>query len=102
MVLEAKLFIQELWTHKFNWDQKVPNEYLRKWKHLCEDLMSVPKYNIPRCVGMKTIENDPVKYKLLCFCDAFAQVYAVVIYLHQSSAGEYKVDCIFSKTRLTS
>ena len=99
-VLEAKLFIQELWTCKFDWDTELPNKYLRRWKQLRDDLMSISTYNIPRYVGRKLMESDPIEYRLVCFCDASAQAYAAVIYLHQSSAGECKVDCIFSKTRL--
>ena len=99
-VLEAKLFIQELWTCKFDWDTELPSEYLSRWQHLWDILTTISMYNIPRHVGMKITESEPIEYRLLCFCDASAKAYAAVIYLHQSSAGECKVDCIFSKTRL--
>ena len=37
---------------------------------------------------------------LICFCDASIKAYATAIYLYHPSQGNYKVDLIFSKTRL--
>ena len=43
-VLEAKVFIQELWTDRLEWDVKLPEEKLNKWSHICEHLRAISMY----------------------------------------------------------
>ena len=98
-ILEAKLFIQELWIDKLQWDIELSKEKLSKWNHICEDLESISMHHIPRYLGIKS-SNHHVTYSLVCFCDASAKAYAATVYLHQDSSGNCKADLIFSKTRL--
>ena len=98
-ILEAKLFIQELWIDKLQWDIELSKEKLSKWNHICENLESISTYHIPRYLGIKS-SNHHVTYSLVCFCDASAKAYAATVYLHQDSSGNCKADLIFSKTRL--
>ena len=98
-ILEAKLFIQELWIDKLQWDVELPKEKLSKWSHICEDLRAISMHHIPRYLGIKPSDHHVV-YSLVCFCDASAKAYAAIIYLHQASSDDCKADLIFSKTRL--
>ena len=84
---------------KLEWDVELPKEKLSKWIHICEDLKAISGYHIPRYLGIKPSNHNTV-YNLVCFCDASAKAYATTIYLHQASSGDYKVDLMFSKTRL--
>ena len=69
-ISEAKLFIQELWIDKLQWDVELPKEKLSKWSHICEDLRAISLHHIPRYLGIQSSDHQVV-YSLVCFCDAF-------------------------------
>ena len=75
------------------------DEYLTEWKDISEQLERISSYHIPRYFGINE-KSEPVQYCLVCFCDASAVAYAIVVYLHQSAGDTYKTDLVFSKTRL--
>ena len=100
-VLQAKLFIQELWVDKLDWDTEFQMERVNKWNEICKNLKDISSYCLPRYLGIVTSDTQSVEYNLVCFCDASKGAYAVTVYLHQMSLGEGKADLIFSKTRLS-
>ena len=59
-ILEAKLFIQELWIDKLEWDLELPKEKLSKWNHICENLRAISLYHIPRYIGVKSSSHHVV------------------------------------------
>ena len=99
-ILLAKLFLQELWAEKVEWDAKLQLERLNRWKQICEYLKMISSYSLPRYLGLTTTDNQPVDYTLICFCDASTKAYALTIYLHQVSGNKGKADLLLSKTRL--
>ena len=98
-VLMAKLFIQELWKDKWEWDTSFNEEKVKRWKLISEGLECIPQQVIPRNIKLL---DDSVIYTLLCFSDASSKAYTTVIYLHQASKSSTRVDLIFSKTWLAS
>ena len=98
-VLMAKLFIQELWKEKWEWDTNFNEEKLQKWNLILDSLECIPQQMITRNI---TLSDDPIEYTLLCFSDSSSKAYVTVIYLHQISKSSTRVDLIFSKTRLAS
>ena len=100
-ILEAKVFMKELWTKEYEWDSKLDDKQLQEWSRISENLKEIPLHNLPRYIGINTETKDEmIENSLLCFCDASAKAYATAIYLHQSFANRFKGDLIFSKTRL--
>lgn len=98
-ILMAKLFIQELWKEKWEWDVRLDTDKLQKWNSILEALEYIPRQTLARSIRLL---GDDVEYTLVCFSDASSKAYAAVIYLHQSSRSLTRVDMIFSKTRLAS
>jgi len=98
-VLMAKLFIQELWKEKWEWDTNLNDEKLHKWHLILGSLECISQHAITRNIRLS---DDSIECALLCFCDASAKAYAAVIYIYQVSNTSVKVDLIFSKTRLAS
>ena len=87
--LRGKLFLQDLWASKKEWDEKLDEEMLRKWMNLQKEMECISMVTVPRFIGNSSCQ-------LLCFCDASTKAYASVIYL-SSDAG---VDLLFSKARV--
>ena len=98
-VLMAKLFIQELWKEKCEWDTTLSEEKLQKWELILESLECIPQHVVTKNI---ILPEESVEFTLLCFSDASSKAYAAVIYLCQASKTSTKVDLIFSKTRLAS
>ena len=100
-ILEAKVFIRELWAHKCNWDDQIDDKQQQEWLRISRNLESIPQHQISRCIGIREEKNSGnVEYSLICFCDASVKAYATAIYLRQSTLNSYKTDLIFAKTRL--
>ena len=95
IVLEAKLFMKELWIERCDWDYKLDDKQLVEWLRVCKHLEGIPTYQIPRHIGIGNEKS--IEYGLICFCDASSKAYATAIYLHQSLNGTYKADLIFPK-----
>ena len=79
-VLMAKLFIQQLWKEKWEWDTILNKEKLQMWALIQESLECIPQHTIARNIALP---DNSVEYTLLCFSDASAKAYAAVIYLYQ-------------------
>ena len=87
--LQGKLFLQDLWASKKEWDEKLDEVMLHKWMKLQKEMECISMVTIPRFIGKTNCQ-------LLCFCDASTKAYASVIYL-SSDAG---VNLLFSKARV--
>jgi len=78
-VLITKLFIQELWKEKWEWDTNINDE---KWHLILGSLECISQHAISRNIRLS---DDSIECTLLCFCDASAKAYAAVIYICISS-----------------
>lgn len=62
-------------------------------------MRELPSCCFPRHIGLT--QDGKLEYQLLVFCDASKNAYAAAVYLRQEIHEKgYKVDLIFSKTRL--
>ena len=64
-ILLAKLFLQELWADKVEWDTKLQLERQNRWKQICEYLKTISSYFLPRYLGLTTTDNQSVEYTLV-------------------------------------
>ena len=87
--LKGKLFLQDLWASKKEWDEKLDEEMLHKSIKIQNEIELISMVTIPRFIGNSNCQ-------LLCFCDASTKAYASVIYL-SSNAG---VNLLFTKSRV--
>ena len=81
-ILLAKLFLQELWAEKVEWDAELQLERLNRWKQIREYLKMISSHSLPRYLGLTTTDNQPVEYTSICFCDASTKAYALTIYYY--------------------
>ena len=81
-VLMAKLFIQELWKERWEWDATLSEVKLHKWKLILQSLECIPQYAITRNI---ILPEDSIEVTLICFSNASSKAYAAVIYLYQAS-----------------
>ena len=70
---------------------------LQKWNSVLDSLECIPQQALTR--NIRLLENH-VDCTLVCFSDASAKAYAIVVYLNQVSKSSTTVDLIFLKTRL--
>ena len=83
-----KIFLQEFWEKGKEWDEKMSDEEIKRWKEIIGGFEYITDIHVPRFAG-----NGPAQ--LLCFCDASNKVYATAIYLRNISDGT--VNLLFSK-----
>ena len=99
VTLQGKLFLQELWSKKLSWDERISNQDKSEWTNIEKDLKKLPQCRFPRDIEPEQ-RNEEVSYQLVGFCDASKHAYAGVVYLYQRSGNTCKVDLVFSKLRL--
>ena len=51
-ILEAKLFMRELWAGKCNWDDKLDDNQLKEWLRVSGNLENIPQHQITRYIGI--------------------------------------------------
>ena len=78
-VLTAKIFLQELWRMKLDWDTIIDDNAKREWKKLQAKLKNINKVETSRV-------HHPIGYKasgieLHVFCDASEKPYGALAYL---------------------
>ena len=93
----GKVFIQNLWNFKLQWDQSLPANLMESWTYITTLFKQIPLIKIPRFVG---IVDKSATYQLLVFCDASIKAYAASVYLRIKDEAGVKTHLMFSKMRL--
>ncbi|XP_049871359.1 uncharacterized protein LOC126370525 isoform X1 [Pectinophora gossypiella] len=98
IVVSAKLFIQNLWKSRVDWDTKVEGDLKKTWFDYYDSLTKMNPININRyiCLDMS------VCFQLIGFADASSTVaYGCCIYLRViDAAGNVKVSLLCAKSRI--
>ncbi|XP_049886912.1 uncharacterized protein LOC126381471 [Pectinophora gossypiella] len=63
ILVTGKIFIQQLWKDKTNWDDPVPPPLIKEWEHFYNSLFSINKMNIPRQVICSQYTNRTLRGK---------------------------------------
>ena len=80
LVILFKIFLQQLYAAKLDWDEELAGQTLEKWTHLCTLLRESKPLSIPRCY-FYDVDMQAVEHHLCGFCDASFKAYAAVVYL---------------------
>lgn len=96
-IVLAKMYLQEVWLEKIEWDKKVPAHINDKWRNYKEDLQEINQFKIQRYI--QTGHKD-ARYELHGFCDASTKAYAAVVYLKVIQKEEIKVNIIIAKSKV--
>jgi len=96
-VVVYKIFLQQLWLHKLDWDDQLPSELLNRWKDIYLRLSQVNEITIDRLVLAK---GQPTEIQLHGFCDPSEKAYGTCLYLRSvNQQGEVTTKLLCSKSR---
>ena len=95
VIIQLKVFFQELCKSKLSWDDPLPSELLCKWKRLLSRFQGIV-LSVPKCYFCST--DIPRECVLYGFCDALTVAYAAVTYLCIKSE---QLHFVASKTRVS-
>lgn len=97
VIVKAKLFMQELWHIKIDWDSKLPPKQLETWIKIVSHLCDMEKIQIPRGI----VSSDMVSLELVGYCDASFSAIGCCLYLRVfCSNGTVDVNLLCSKSRI--
>ena len=104
-VLPLKLLLQEAWTSKLGWDEKLPYETSAVFQRWLQDIQLLKEIKICRSMtgGLHPMHS---RTELHAFCDASQSAYAAVVYLRTISDetdghANIAVQLLAAKSRLS-
>ncbi|XP_065079415.1 uncharacterized protein LOC135702313 [Ochlerotatus camptorhynchus] len=81
-LVQAKVFLQDLWRTKCSWNDTLPEELQNWWREFREGLAGLRLLQVPRWVAFG---SDTISAELHMFCDASKKAYGACIYLRCTS-----------------
>ena len=100
VVVQFKVFLQEICEMKMDWDQSLSGNLLKKWCQLVSSLREGWSIVVPRCYMTGALDGKVVSFQLCGFCDASCKEYAAVVYLLIETPAGRQVRFVASKTRV--
>jgi hypothetical protein len=99
-ILPAKKILQDLCREDIGWDDEVSDEYKIRWERWLNELPSLQKLQVPRCVK-PTDFGTVVSQEIHIFSDASVTGYGAVAYLRLCDDSDH-IHCSFlmGKARL--
>jgi len=98
VIVTAKIFIQQLWQQKFDWDTNLPNHLQQTWCKFRDDLPAIETTQIPRYI-FEGQEQGMVQ--LHAFADASERAYGAAIYARiVQKDHSIRVNLLCSKSRV--
>ncbi|XP_018406264.1 PREDICTED: uncharacterized protein LOC108782481 [Cyphomyrmex costatus] len=98
VVITAKIFMQQLWLLKRQWDEEIPDDYFAQWQNYHDRLQNLDRLRIPRWTanGAATVSRV-----LDGFSDASTKAYAAAVYLRLvSNDGSVTVTLLMAKAKV--
>ena len=80
VTVKAKLFIQELWQRKLEWDEPLPTELETKWNDIARDIQEASKLVLPRCF-FSQVQSKAQPVYLHVFANASPKAYGATAYI---------------------
>lgn len=100
-ILRAKLILQELWRHGFDWDQPISGPLLVAWEAWKEELPLLVTLSVPRCYLSNRPSAQYVGAQIHIFADASEVAFGAAAYWRFETQGHsYHCSLIFGRTRL--
>lgn len=97
VLIKGKIFIQQLWALKINWDEVLSEDLQSRWTKFYSSLRQLNQVAIPR----RVIVEDTLNIKLHVFSDASQEAYGACAYIcSQTSSGNSEARLYMSKSRV--
>ncbi|XP_058811088.1 uncharacterized protein LOC131675984 [Topomyia yanbarensis] len=98
VIIQAKMFIQELWKLDCGWDEPLAESMQDHWHEYRRNLTGLEGLSVPRWVD---IRSNTIDIQLHGFCDASEKAYGACIYVRSiSNSGSVAVHLLASKSRV--
>lgn len=78
VTVRSRILRRELWRHKLDWDDVVPEDWTKVWRTLAKDLLELDSIPFPR-----RVLNQGKSANLFLFCDASKIAYDFAAYVVQ-------------------
>jgi hypothetical protein len=92
--------MQELWSAKIAWDEKLPDDLKSKWLQCRKSIKQIGLVEIPRQL-QQSVFDEGSKVQLHVFCDASKSAYAATLYVRVENQGKITSDLLLSKSRVS-
>lgn len=101
LLIKLKVFQQELWKQKFDWDQPFDEKMEKQWKTLTTDIFSFKK-SLTRfiCPGFNSLDKTDCSSSLAIFSDASALAVATVAYHLNNTNSFTSSNLLMAKTKV--
>jgi len=93
-LIRGKMFMQQLWSSKLNWDTPLSTELQTKWTNFYQSLKFLEQLSIPRHVPF----DNTTSVQLHGFCDASQNAFGACIYFRSTTTSQCQLYC--SKSRV--
>ncbi|XP_074654484.1 uncharacterized protein LOC141908360 [Tubulanus polymorphus] len=93
--IKSKMFVQQLWTEGYEWDETLPERVVESWISLITELREISEIRVDRRYSKSEAKSE-AKYELHTFCDASQLAYGACVYLKR---GDQTV-LVMSKSRV--
>ncbi|XP_070162567.1 uncharacterized protein [Polyergus mexicanus] len=98
VTITAKIFMQQLWRLKIDWDDVISEPHITKWIEIYSRLSHLSNSRITRWVGLGSDTNHA---EIHGFADASTYAYAACVYLKTiSSAGNITTTLLVGKSKV--
>ncbi|XP_063994272.1 uncharacterized protein LOC135171574 [Diachasmimorpha longicaudata] len=98
VVVRGKMIIQDLWRLKINWDESLPQEYVRKWRNFRENINELEKISVPRWLR---ISSNTSGIEIHGFADASTVAMSAVVYIRCKEINQpASVTMVCAKTKV--
>ncbi|XP_062714255.1 uncharacterized protein LOC134291019 [Aedes albopictus] len=98
VIVAAKIFVQDLWKQKCDWDEPLPEAFQNFWIEYRRNLSALSSLSIPRWVAFST---DLASVQVHGFCDASNKAYGACLYLRSTTfGGSVEVRLITAKSKV--
>ncbi|XP_054709666.1 uncharacterized protein LOC129219330 [Uloborus diversus] len=77
VISKAKIFMQQLWLLKLDWNETLPPEIAEQWYNFVKTFPELLSIQVPRCI----LKSDTKSVILQGFSDASSKSYGAVIYV---------------------
>lgn len=100
IIMYVKVFMQEVWRSKINWDDQIPPDLVPKWMQWVRVLPDIQNIKIPRCYLNIFKNYDAIEVQLHTFVDASKDGYAAVCYFRLKQEDVINCSLVGAKTRV--
>jgi len=98
IIITAKIFMQELWAIRLDWDEELPGELKSRWTNYVAQFENITAISIPRWTGLS---NTNCAVEIHGFADASQNALAAVIYVRVlNDLDDFHVSLICAKTKV--